>query len=40
MPIIPMWSGGTAIAHSDEVGDVRFDVGEGEIAFGEITVQQ
>jgi ABC-type transport system substrate-binding protein len=40
MPIIPMWSGGTAIAHSDEVGDVRFDVGEGEIAFGEITVEQ
>ncbi len=40
MPIIPMWSGGTAIAYSDQVGDVRFDVGEGEIAFGEITVQQ
>ena len=40
MPIIPMWSGGTAIAHSDQVGDVRFDVGEGEIAFGEITVNQ
>lgn len=40
MPIIPMWSGGTAIAHSEEVGDVRFDVGEGEIAFGEITVEQ
>jgi ABC-type transport system substrate-binding protein len=40
MPIIPMWSGGTAIAYSDEVGDVRFDVGQGEIAFKEITVNQ
>ncbi|WP_344301828.1 ABC transporter substrate-binding protein [Nocardioides bigeumensis] len=40
MPIIPMWSGGTAIAHSEEIGNVRFDVGEGEIAYGEITVQQ
>ncbi|HEX6249456.1 MAG TPA: hypothetical protein VFZ64_16420, partial [Nocardioidaceae bacterium] len=40
MPIIPMWSGGTAIAYSDQVGDVRFDVGDGEIAFGEITVSQ
>ncbi|MCP3423177.1 peptide ABC transporter substrate-binding protein [Nocardioides pinisoli] len=40
MPIIPMWSGGTAIAHSDEVGNVRFDVGEGEIAYGEITVEE
>jgi hypothetical protein len=40
MPIIPMWSGVTAIASSDQVGDVRFDVGQGEIAFGEITVNQ
>jgi len=40
MPIIPMWSGGTAIAASDAIGDVRFDVGEGEIAFAEITVNQ
>ena len=40
MPIIPMWSGGTAIAASDKVGDVRFDVGEGEIAFNEISVTQ
>ncbi len=40
MPIIPMWSGVTAIAYSDEVGDVRYDVGDGEIAFGEITVTQ
>jgi oligopeptide transport system substrate-binding protein len=40
MPILPMWSGVTAIASSDEVGDVRYDVGEGEIAFGEITVNQ
>lgn len=38
MPIIPMWSGKTAIASSDAVGDVRFDVGEGEIAFNEISV--
>jgi ABC-type transport system substrate-binding protein len=40
MPIIPMFSGGTAVAASDQVGDVRFDVGEGEIAFNEISVQQ
>jgi ABC-type transport system substrate-binding protein len=40
MPIIPMWSGGTAIAYSDEVGDVRYDQGQGEIAFKEITVNQ
>ena len=40
MPIIPMWSGVTAIASSDAVGDVRYDVGDGEIAFGEITVKQ
>lgn len=40
MPIIPMWSGVTAIAFSEEVGDVRYDVGDGEIAFGEITVTQ
>jgi ABC-type transport system substrate-binding protein len=40
MPIIPMWSGKTAIAHSDEVGDVRFDVGQGEIAYKEISVTQ
>lgn len=38
MPIIPMWSGVTAIAASDQVSDVRFDVGEGEIAFGEVVV--
>jgi oligopeptide transport system substrate-binding protein len=40
MPIIPMWSGGTAIAYSDAVGDVRYDQGDGEIAFKEITVNQ
>ena len=40
MPIIPMWSGVSAVAASDDVGDVRFDVGEGEIAFGEVTVTQ
>ena len=40
MPIIPMWSGGTAIAFSDQVGDVRYDQGDGEIAFKEITVTQ
>jgi ABC-type oligopeptide transport system substrate-binding subunit len=40
MPIIPMWSGVTAIAASDQVGDVRYDVGQGEVAFGEITVKQ
>jgi oligopeptide transport system substrate-binding protein len=38
MPILPMWSGVTAIAASDEITDVRYDVGEGEIAFNEISV--
>jgi len=40
LPIIPMWSGVTAIASSDQVSDVRWDVGDGEIAFGEITVSE
>jgi oligopeptide transport system substrate-binding protein len=40
MPIIPMWSGIRPTASSTEVGDVRYDVGEGEIAFGEVTVSQ
>ncbi|MFP5253312.1 MAG: ABC transporter substrate-binding protein [Actinomycetes bacterium] len=40
MPIIPMWSGKTAVVHSDAVTDVRYDVGEGEIAFAEISVKQ
>jgi hypothetical protein len=40
MPLIPMWSGGTAIAFSDAVSDVRYDVGQGEIAFKEISVNQ
>jgi ABC-type transport system substrate-binding protein len=40
MPIIPMWSGSTAIAHSDQVGDVRYDQGLGEIAWNEVTVTQ
>jgi len=35
---MPMWSELTAIASSDRVSNVRFDLGEGEIAFGEITV--
>jgi oligopeptide transport system substrate-binding protein len=38
MPIIPMWSGVSATAFSENVANVRFDVGDGEIAFGEITV--
>ena len=38
MPIIPMWSGVTSTASSDDVSNVRYDVGEGEIAFNEITV--
>jgi hypothetical protein len=33
-----MWSGVTAVAASDEITDVRYDVGEGEIAFNEISV--
>lgn len=40
MPIIPMWSGGTAIAYSDAVEGVRYDQGQGEIAFKEIAVTQ
>jgi ABC-type transport system substrate-binding protein len=40
MPIIPMWSGVTAIASSEQVGDVRYDQALGEIAWNEITVTQ
>lgn len=40
MPIIPMWSGIRSIAASDNVGDVRYDVGQGEVALGEISVKQ
>ena len=40
MPIIPMWSGSSSVVSSDQVGDVRFDVGEGEIAYNEISVTQ
>ena len=40
MPIILMWSDVTATASADSVGDVRYDVGDGEIAFGEVTVNQ
>ncbi len=40
MPLMPMWSGKTSIAYSDEVGDVRYDVGQGEVAFKEISVPQ
>ncbi len=40
MPIIPMWSGKTAIAFSEEVGDVRYDLNAAEIAFKDITVNQ
>ena len=40
MPIIPMWSGETAIAYSDEVTGVAYDQGDGEINFKEISVNQ
>ena len=40
MPIIPMWSGSTSIVHSDNVDNVRYDQGAGEIAFKEISVTQ
>mgnify|MGYP006202300415 CR=1 FL=1 len=40
MPIIPMWSGKTAVVASDAVSDVRYDQGDGEIAFAEISVNQ
>ena len=40
MPIIPMWSGKTAIAYSDAVGDVTYDLNAAEIAFKDITVTQ
>jgi len=40
MPIIPMWSGRTAYAASDSVGDVRYDQAHGELAYGEVTVSQ
>lgn len=38
MPIIPMWSGKTAIAYSDAVGDVTYDLNAAEIAFKDISV--
>lgn len=38
MPIMPMWSGATAIAFSDAVGDVRYDFSAAEIAFKDISV--
>jgi oligopeptide transport system substrate-binding protein len=38
MPILPMWSGVAAIAYSEDVADVRYDVGDGEVALGEVTV--
>ena len=40
MPLIPLWSGSTSIVHSDNVGDVRYDQGAGEIAHKEISVVQ
>ena len=40
MPIIPMWSGKTAIAYSDAVGDVKYDLNASEIAFKDITVTE
>ncbi len=40
MPIMPMWSGVTSVGYADGVSNVRYDVGEGEIAYGEITVNQ
>ena len=40
MPIIPMWSGVTAIASSESVSNVRYDQADGDIAWGEISVTQ
>jgi ABC-type transport system substrate-binding protein len=40
MPIIPMWSGVNPVGFSENVSGVRYDVGQGEVAFGEITVNQ
>jgi oligopeptide transport system substrate-binding protein len=40
MPIIPLWSGIAAVGPSDKVDNVRYDVGEGEVALGEVTVVQ
>ena len=40
MPIMPMWSGVNAAGYSENISNVRFDVGQGEIAFGEVTVNQ
>jgi ABC-type oligopeptide transport system substrate-binding subunit len=40
MPIIPMWSGATAIAYSDQVGDVTYDLAAQEIAFSQVSVVQ
>jgi len=40
MPIIPLWSGVAAVAPSDAVDNVRYDVGDGEVALGEVSVNQ
>jgi oligopeptide transport system substrate-binding protein len=38
MPIIPMWSGVTAIAYSDQVSDVTYDLSDQEISFKTVSV--
>ena len=40
MPIIPMWSGKTAVAFSDEVTDVRYDFSKGQVAYKEVSANQ
>ena len=40
MPLLPLWSGKTAIAYSDQVGDVKYDLSDQDISFKEISVVQ
>ena len=40
MPIIPMWSGVSAVGYGENVSNVSYDVGQGEVALGEVTVNQ
>jgi len=38
MPIIPLWSGKTAVAFSDDVTDVTYDFAQSDVAFKEVSI--
>jgi len=40
LPLVPIWTGAAAVAASDEVSNVRFDVGRDGVALGEVTVAE